>query len=115
MSVTYRERSIAAVSSVVVASELSVLFQRVDRVLLAADTQVVEPNVKCCLTSLCPPTTYADNVALPAFARVRRAAVRRAAIDQYLLSAGPQQQNLQQRRVAAGWDKQTDVRQIHKP
>ena len=34
--------------------------------------------------------TYADNVALPAFAG--RAAVRRAAIDRYLLPAIPQQQ-----------------------
>ena len=36
-------------------------------------------------------TTYADNVALPAFAC--RATVSRAAIDRYLLPAGPQQQS----------------------
>jgi len=37
---------------------------------------------------------YADDVLLPAFAR--RAAVRRAAIDRYFLSAGPTAANLQQ-------------------
>ena len=47
--------------------------------------------------------TYADNVALPAFAR--RAAVRRAALDRYLLPAGPQQQT----------DRRTDAWQVHRP
>ena len=37
-------------------------------------------------------TAYADNVALPAFAR--RDAVRRAAVDRYLLPAAPQPQSL---------------------
>jgi len=40
--------------------------------------------------SLYSATTYADNVALPAFAH--RAAVRRAAIDRYLLPAGTDRQ-----------------------
>ena len=59
----------------------------------------------------------ADNVALPA-ARIRRphAAARlllstgRAAINRYLLPTGPTAANPQQRRAAAGWDRQTDGR-----
>jgi len=40
----------------------------------------------------------------------------RAAIDRYLLlAAGPAAANLQQRRAAAGWDRQTDARQMHRP
>jgi len=55
-------------------------------------------------------------VALPAFAAVCRAAARllltagRAAIDRYLLAAGPTAANPQQRRAAAGWDRRTDRR-----
>ena len=48
-------------------------------------------------------TTHADYVALPAFAR--RAAVRRAAIDRYLLPAAPQLQSLRTERQA---DRRTD-------
>jgi len=54
-------------------------------------------------------------VALPAFAAARRVAGRllltagRAAIDRYLLAAGPTAANPLQRR-AAGWDRQTDAR-----
>ena len=49
--------------------------------------------------------TSADNVELPAFV-----AVRRAAIDRYLLAAGPTAANPQQRRAAARWDRATDGR-----
>ena len=48
-------------------------------------------------TSLCSAATYADSVALPSHPHspaARRAAVCRAAIDPYLLPAGPQQQSL---------------------
>jgi len=54
-------------------------------------------------------------MALRAFAAERRAAARllltagRAAIDRYLLAAGPTAANPLQRR-AAGWDRQTDGR-----
>jgi len=37
-------------------------------------------------------------------------AVRRAAIDRYLLAAGPTAANPQQRRAAARWDRATDGR-----
>ena len=59
--------------------------------------------------------TPADNVALPAFAAARRAAARmllsaaRAAIDRYLLPAGPTAANPPQ-RPNAGTDRQTDGR-----
>jgi len=49
--------------------------------------------------------TSADNVELPAFV-----AVRRAAIDRHLLAAGPTAANPQQRRAAARWDRATDGR-----
>jgi len=59
----------------------------------------------------------ADNVALPAVAAARRTAARllltagRAAIDRYLLAAGPTAANLQQRHAVAGCDYgQTDGR-----
>jgi len=50
-------------------------------------------------------TIYADNVTLPAFAR--RAAVRRAAVDRYLLPAGPPPQQLCC-CVPYGTDRQSD-------
>ena len=51
------------------------------------------------VTSLSPATTYADNIAVALY---RRAAVRRAAVDRYLLSAAA---------VAhAGTDRRTDGR-----
>ena len=53
-------------------------------------------------TSLCSATTYADNVALPAFTRVRRAAIKR-----YLPPAGAQQQTL---LLWGGGDPATDIR-----
>ena len=60
----------------------------------------------------------ADNVALPASRRAAandRRPAGRAAIDRYLLGAGPTAANPQQRRAAAGWDRQTDARQLHRP
>ena len=51
---------------------------------------------------------YADNAPLPAFAH--RAAVRRAAIDRYLLPAAPQLQSLRTET-----DGRTDTRQMHRP
>jgi len=52
---------------------------------------------------ICLATTYADNAALPAFARSA------AAFDRYLLPAGPTAANLQQPLVAAErTDRQTD-------
>jgi len=54
-------------------------------------------------------TTYANNVALPAFAR-RAAAVRRAAIDRYLLPSGPQQQTSLLWPMLGQTDGQTDGR-----
>jgi len=63
-------------------------------------------------------------VALPAFAAVCRAAARLlltagcAAIDRYLLAAGPTAANPQRQRAAAGWDRQTggrtDARHLHR-
>jgi len=53
-------------------------------------------------------------MALPAFAASCRAMARllltagRAAIDRYLLAAGPTAANLQQWRTAAGWDRRAD-------
>jgi len=38
-----------------------------------------------------------------------------AAIDRYLRSAGRTAANLQQRRALAGWDRQMDTRQLHRP
>ena len=60
--------------------------------------------------------TCADNVALPAFAAERRAAAPcccgagRAAIDRYLLPAGPTAANLPHAAAAGEWDRQTDGR-----
>jgi len=51
-------------------------------------------------------------VALPAFAAAARMLLTaaRAAIDRYLLPAGPTAANPQQRRAAAEcWDRQTDA------
>jgi len=45
-------------------------------------------------------------MALPAFA----AAERRAAVDRYLLLAGPTAANPQHRRAVGEWDRQTDGR-----
>ena len=56
----------------------------------------------------------AVNVALPAFAAVRHSAAPcccgagRAAIDQYLLSAGPTAANPLNAVAAGEWDRQTD-------
>jgi len=55
-------------------------------------------------------------VPLPAFAAVCHAAARLlltagcAAIDRYLLAAGPTAANPQRQRAAAGWDRQTGGR-----
>jgi len=63
----------------------------------------------------------ADNVALPAFAAARRAAAwlqltaGRAAIDRYLLAAGPTAANPQLQRAAVRWDRQTDRRTDGRP
>jgi len=64
-------------------------------------------------------------VALLAFAAASRAAAPllltagRAAIDRYLLPAGPTAANPQQRRAAVRWDRETDgrtdARQLHIP
>jgi len=57
---------------------------------------------------------------MPAFAAARRAEARlllsagRAAIDRYLLDAGPTAANPRQRR-ANGTDRRTDARQLHRP
>jgi len=61
--------------------------------------------------------TPADNVTLAVYAAARLLLTAgRAAIDRYLLlAAGPAAANLQQRRAAAGWDRQTDARQMHRP
>ena len=58
-------------------------------------------NGNCCVRiSLCARLpTYADNVALPAFAPPHAAA---AATDRYLLTAGPTVANLQQRVCCCG-------------
>jgi len=62
---------------------------------------------------------YADNVALPAFARCRPVLLRRpaaAAIDRYLLHAGPAAVNPQHAAAAVdNWDRQTDTVPFHRP
>ena len=69
-------------------------------------------------TRLCSASTYADNVALPAFARRPALSPAAAAIGRFLLPAGPTAANAQQRRAAGEWDKQTDgrtdARQLHR-
>jgi len=51
-------------------------------------------------------TTYADNVALQHSSTAHRAAVRRAAVDRYLLPTGPQQESLLLHAAHAGTDRQ---------
>jgi len=41
--------------------------------------------------------------------------ISHAAINQYLLAAGPTAANLQQQHMAAGWDRRTEARQLHEP
>ena len=66
--------------------------------------------------------TWADNVALPAFAAACHAAEWQAAkhrlcsTDRHCLLDSPTAANLQQWRAAAEcWDRQTDARQLHRP
>jgi len=60
--------------------------------------------------------TPADDVALPAFAAAPLLLTAgRAAVDRYLLAAGPTAANPQQRRATAGWDRQTDRRMDARP
>jgi len=65
--------------------------------------------------------TCADNVALPAFAAARRAAAPcccgagRAAIDRYLLPAGPTAANLPHAAAAGEWDRRTGTVPFHRP
>jgi len=51
-------------------------------------------------------STSAANVALPAIA----ARLMLAAVNRYLLAAGPTAANPQQQHAAAGWDRRTDRR-----
>jgi len=65
-------------------------------------------------TSLFQLPTYAENMALPAFADARRAAAPRccgagrAAVDRHLLPAGPTAANPPHAAAAGGWNSQTD-------